>query len=151
MSDERTTPRHILVPVDFSETANHALDFALDLAEALGARVTLMHAYDIVSSIYPEGLILTTEMASQIQEAASQALEAAAGRARRPGVELTTVLRAGPPWGEVVALAAESSADLIVMGTHGRRGLKRLLLGSVAERVVRTAPCPVLTVPPWSK
>ncbi|MGO9838639.1 MAG: universal stress protein [Polyangiaceae bacterium] len=67
-------------------------------------------------------------------------------RAKRPGVAIDSTLRQGPVWSEILAAAKSPKADLIVIGTHGRRGLSRALLGSVAERIVRTAPCPVLTV-----
>jgi nucleotide-binding universal stress UspA family protein len=146
MKDERPPIRHILVPHDFSDTAAHALTFALNLAERLGTRVTVMHAYEVLSYAFPEGPALTVEMAAQIEGAARTALEGIVSRARRPGVEVGMALRQGHPWSEIIALAKEAKADLIVMGTHGRRGLSRMLLGSVAERVVRMSPCPVLTM-----
>jgi nucleotide-binding universal stress UspA family protein len=137
-------PRHILVPHDFSDTAEHALSFAIAIAEKLGAHITLMHAYEIPA--YPDSVLMTAELAGSITRAALGALDAVAGRARRPGVEVQALLRQGRPWSEINAAANETHADLIVMGTHGRHGLARALIGSVAEKVVRTAPCPVLTV-----
>jgi nucleotide-binding universal stress UspA family protein len=141
-----TIPRHILVPHDFSDTAQNALSFALDLASKLGAHVTVMHAYEIPTFAYPEGVALTAEVVSNIRRAAQTALDGVAARSRRPGLEVQALLRQGPAWSEIDASAKDMHADLIVMGTHGRHGLARALLGSVAERVVRTAPCPVLTV-----
>jgi nucleotide-binding universal stress UspA family protein len=141
-----TVPRHILVPHDFSDTAQQALSFALELAGKLGARVTVLHAYEIPSYGYPDGVALTAQVAGNIRRAASDALEGVVARARRPGVEVTALLREGTAWSEIDAGAKDSGADLIVMGTHGRHGLARALIGSVAEKVVRTAPCPVLTV-----
>jgi nucleotide-binding universal stress UspA family protein len=141
-----TSIQHILVPHDFSETAENALSFALSLAEKLGSRVTILHVYETPAYAFPEGPALTLEMTVQIEKAAATALAAVAARARRPGVEATTQLRQGSPWREIDAAARQAHADLIVMGTHGRRGLARALLGSVAEKVVRTASCPVLTV-----
>jgi nucleotide-binding universal stress UspA family protein len=146
MNAQNRAIRRILVPHDFSETAERALAFALDLADKLGARVTLMHAYEVPSYAFPEGPALTAEMAGTLERAARAAIEGVAERARRPGVELDIELRQGIPWSEIVRLAKDSNADLVVMGTHGRRGFARMLLGSVAEKVVRTAPCPVLTV-----
>lgn len=137
-------PRHILVPHDFSDTAEHALAFAIALAEKLGAHVTLMHAYEIPA--YPDSALMTAEFIANIRRAAQGAIENLASLARRPGVEVQALLREGRPWSEVNATAKETHADLIVMETHGRHGLARALLGSVAEKVVRTAPCPVLTV-----
>jgi nucleotide-binding universal stress UspA family protein len=139
------TLRRILVPHDFSDTAQHALAYALDLAEKLGARVTIVHAYEVVYG-FPESVQLTTEMLSAVQSAARTALEALVARTQRPGVVVDAVLRQGPAWSEIDEVAKEAHVDLIVMGTHGRRGIARALLGSVAEKVVRTAPCPVLTV-----
>jgi nucleotide-binding universal stress UspA family protein len=138
--------QRILVPHDFSDTAQGALEFALALAEKLGARVAVMHAYEVPTYGFPEGPAMTADFAGQIERAARAALEGVAARARRPGVEIDTVLRHGPSWSEIDAVAQETKVDLIVMGTHGRRGLARALLGSVAEKVVRTAPCAVMTV-----
>ncbi len=139
-------PRHILVPHDFSDTADHALSFAIELATKLGAKVTIVHAYEVPSYGYPDGVALTPEVAVGIRKAADHALEGVAARFRRPGLELQAILRQGPAWSEIKDCAREAQADLVVMGTHGRHGLARALLGSVAEKVVRTAPCPVLTI-----
>lgn len=139
--------QHILVPHDFSDTAEKALGYALDLAERLGSRVTILHVYEVPTYAFPEGPTLTLEMVSEIERAAAIALDGVAARARRrPGVNVGTQLRQGTPWKEIDAAAKESSVDLIVIGTHGRRGIARALLGSVAEKIVRTAPCAVLTV-----
>lgn len=139
-------PRHILVPHDFSDTAQHALGFALEFAAKLGARVTVMHAYEIPSYAYPDGIALTAEVVGNIQRAAGAALEGVVARSRRPGVDVQGLLRQGPAWSEINATAKDAHADLVIMGTHGRHGLARAFLGSVAEKVVRTAPCPVLTL-----
>ena len=140
--------QHILVPHDFSETAEKAFDFALDLAGKLGARVTVLHAYEMPTYAFPEGPVLTVEMVAQIERAATTALEGVLSRAthRAPGVKVKSDLRQGAAWREIDEAATELKADLIVLGTHGRRGLARALLGSVAEKVVRTATVPVLTV-----
>jgi nucleotide-binding universal stress UspA family protein len=138
--------RHILVPHDFSDMAEHALAYALELADKLGARVTIMHAYEIPAYGFPEGPALTTDVVGQIHRAAKAALDGIASRVRRPSREVGTELRNGKAWSEIDAVAKEMNVDLIVMGTHGRRGIARALLGSVAEKVVRTAPCPVLTI-----
>jgi nucleotide-binding universal stress UspA family protein len=138
-------PQHILVPHDFSDTAQGALTYALDLAEKLGARVTIVHAYEVVYG-FPESGQLTATMLGEVERAARTALDALLTRTRRPGIKVEGLLRQGAPWSEIDAVAKEAKADLIVIGTHGRRGLSRALLGSVAEKVVRTAPCPVITV-----
>jgi nucleotide-binding universal stress UspA family protein len=139
-------PRHILVPHDFGDTAQHALAYAVELAIKLGAKLTIVHAYEVPSYGYPDGVALSADVASGIRKGAEMALEGVVSRTRRPGLEVQALLREGSAWSEINASAQEAHADLIVMGTHGRHGLARALLGSVAEKVVRTAPCPVLTV-----
>lgn len=138
--------KHVLVPHDFSETAEKALQYALDLSEKLGAKVTVLHAYEIPVYGFPDGVVLTSEMTGQIQRAAENALQGVVARCRRPGLEVASVLRQGPAWSEIDAAAKELGADLVVMGTHGRKGVARALLGSVAEKVVRSSSRPVLTV-----
>ena len=141
-----TTIRHVLVGHDFGEASQAALAFAMDLAKELKARITIVHAYEIPVYGFPEGLALTAETIGRIEAATRKAMEEVIERARRPGLAIEGVLRQGPAWSEIVAAAADIKADLVVIGTHGRRGLAHALLGSVAEKVVRAAPCPVLTV-----
>jgi nucleotide-binding universal stress UspA family protein len=140
------TAKHILVAHDFSDTAEGALHYAVDLAEKLGAALTIVHAYEVPIYGFPEGPALVPEMAAQLEQASRTALEAVVKRAARQGLKLDARLRQGPAWSEINATAKEVGADLIVLGTHGRKGVARALLGSVAEKVVRTAPLPVLTV-----
>jgi nucleotide-binding universal stress UspA family protein len=139
----------ILVPTDFSPDANQAVATATELAKLFKARVVLMHAYHLaipmaspVAGAYtlPDGFYeeLRAQATSQVEEAAKQLLEA--------GVEATGVAVSEPASMAIVAQAEALPAELIVMGTRGLSGLKHVALGSVAERVVRTAPCPVLTV-----
>ncbi|HET9622024.1 MAG TPA: universal stress protein [Kofleriaceae bacterium] len=139
-------PTLILVPTDFSDRATAALDYAVDLAAALGARLCLAHVVSVADTPSEYGLSMTAAMiekACERQHARLDELSAArAGRATfAPGV-ITT----GDPRAEIEHVARQVGADLIVMGTRGRRGLPRLVLGSVAETVLRVAPCPVLLV-----
>jgi len=137
----------ILVPVDFTETSDKALDFAIDLATKLEASVTVMHAYEIPVIGFPDGaLVATVDIATRIQEAAQKGLEASVAQRKDRGVPISSVLRDGVAWEEIRAVAEETHADLIVIGTHGRRGIARALLGSVAENVIRTVKTPVLTI-----
>jgi nucleotide-binding universal stress UspA family protein len=137
----------ILVPVDFTETSDKALDFAIDLATKLEASVTVMHAYEIPVIGFPDGaLVATVDIATRIQEAAQKGLEASVEQRKDRGVPIASVLRDGVAWEEIRAVAEETHADLIVIGTHGRRGIARALLGSVAENVIRTVKTPVLTI-----
>jgi nucleotide-binding universal stress UspA family protein len=139
--------RRILVPTDFTETSDRALEWALDLAKRLGAVVTILHAYEIPIVGFPDGAIIATpEIAGRISDASKAALESTLARARDRGVTVDSVLREGVPWEEINAVADAIDADLVVIGTHGRRGLTRALLGSVAENVVRTAHRPIVTI-----
>jgi nucleotide-binding universal stress UspA family protein len=140
--------QRIVVGTDFSEIADAALEGAVYLAERLGAAITLVHAYELSVYGFPDGALITTaDVAGKLANAAQQGLFAAADRHKRKGVTIDTVVRVGRAWEEVNAVAADLRADLIVVGTHGRRGFARAFLGSVAERLLRTASCPVLVVP----
>lgn len=137
----------ILVPVDFSEPSDRALDCALELAQKLDARVTLVHAYEIPAYSFPDGsLVASADFAARIADGAQQTLDAAVAARRGAGVPVDGVLRNGVPWEEIDAVVKELDVGLVVIGTHGRRGLARALLGSVAEHVIRTCEVPVLTV-----
>jgi nucleotide-binding universal stress UspA family protein len=139
--------KKILVPIDLGETSNHALDYAIDLAKALGASVTVAHSYVIPVYAFPDGAIISSpELAAKLSDAAQKNLDAAVNARKERGVEITSILTNGVPSDEVTRLAQELRADLIVMGTHGRRGLPRALLGSVAETVIRTSSIPVLAI-----
>jgi glycine betaine transporter len=137
---------HILVAHDFSDNAEPALAYAASLAEKFRARLTLMHAYEHPAYAYPESLVEDFDFETKVDRAAARALESVASRVRSAAIPVTVLLRKGTPSVEIVAAAEQAKADVIVMGTHGRRGLSRALVGSVAETVVRTASCPVLTV-----
>ena len=136
--------QHILVPVDFSEHADQALTYAMELASKLGARLTLLH---VIQRPMPGaggmGVALETYF-QQVELMAGETMEDQARCAREAGLECEVAIVQGVPFQQIVDLATTKQADLIVMGTHGRTGLQHLLLGSVAERVVRLAPCPVL-------
>lgn len=139
-------PTKILVPTDFSEPSNAALEYAVTLAEKLGAGVHVVHAFELPIVGFPDGtLTITAEMASKIIDAAQKALDDLVKKyAER--IKLTSSLEQADPRDGVLLAAKKVGAELIVMGTHGRRGISRALIGSVAEGVVRRSPIPVLTV-----
>ncbi|MBC7977892.1 MAG: universal stress protein [Myxococcales bacterium] len=139
-------PKNILVPTDLSEEADQALAYACELARQLGARVHLVNVIGIPSLGVPElGMAVGATMMDQIVVDNQTAIDELART--KCTAELGEVLvRSGDARDVINQTAEELSIDLIVMGTHGRRGLSRALLGSVAETVVRTAPCAVLTV-----
>ena len=138
----------VIVPTDFSSCAEEAWAMAQRLAAALGSELVLVHVL-ADAPLYGEGPF-TMDRTRKVQEAARQwveeNLERWAGAARTRGLKVRTALRSGVPHREIVLVATDERADLVVMGTHGRGGLDRALLGSVADRVVRLAPCAVLTV-----
>ncbi|MDB4998851.1 MAG: Universal stress protein UspA [Myxococcaceae bacterium] len=141
------TIRSILVPVDFTETSDRALDYAVAMAARFEATVVAMHAYEIPVYGFPDGaLVASGEVATRISEAAQKALDRLVEARQNKGVKLTALLRTGVAYDLANTVADEIDADLIVIGTHGRRGLARALLGSVAENVIRTAKRPVLVI-----
>jgi nucleotide-binding universal stress UspA family protein len=140
--------RRILCPVDFSDPSHAGLRYAVDLAGRFGASVTLLHVIQPPGFTLPEGMVVAgADVFAELQRDVADALQAARAEAERLGaasVEVDTAVGATHP--EIVRYAEEHRHDLIVMGTHGRTGIAHALLGSTAERVVRHAPCPVLTV-----
>lgn len=138
--------RTILVPIDFSEHSHAALELALELARASGARLHLLHAYEVpLGVIPPYGVALPEALLAQVRDAAVQRVREVAETVRAAGVACETHVVHAPPVEAIDEAARSFGADLVVMGTRGLGGLKHVLLGSVAERTVRTAPCPVLT------
>lgn len=140
-------PKNILVPTDLSEHAEHALDYACELAAKLDATVHVVNVIGIPALGLPElGVALTSTVIDSVIADNQKALDALAAR-KCSGARIgQVVLKTGDARDVINQTALDVGADLIVMGTHGRRGVSRALLGSVAETVVRSAPCPVLTV-----
>ncbi|HEX2689726.1 MAG TPA: universal stress protein [Kofleriaceae bacterium] len=139
-------PRQILVPTDLSEGAEQALDYACDLARALGARVHLLNVVSIPALGVPElGLTLTSAMIDQLVVDNQAAIDRLA-TTRCAGRVGQVLVRVGNARDVINETAKELGVDLIVMCTHGRRGISRALLGSIAQTVARSAPCAVLTV-----
>lgn len=138
--------RRILVPVDFSDAAHGVLEYALDLARDRNAEVTLLHVVGIpVAPFDPAyGVAADPKMVVDLQSGAERGLADLA--AKFPGAPVRTRVLTGSPSREIVREAKEWNADLVVVGTHGRTGLRHVFLGSVAENVVRLCPCPVLTL-----
>ncbi len=139
--------KKILVPVDFSEYSIKALRYAARFAEQFGASLVLVHVVEPVH--YPESIIIPPAMEEANRERLKLARAGLAEFAKQrvpAGLTTETVTRLGQPFEEITTAAKDFDADLIVIATHGHTGLKHLFLGSVAERVVRLAPCPVLTV-----
>jgi nucleotide-binding universal stress UspA family protein len=141
-------PKRILVPVDFSEPSTRALMHAIALAEQFAASLDVLH---VVPNPYvddPAGLYLPLPVTyvNDLMNDARKRLDDLLDSADRQRLRARAIVKVGDPLRQVVEYARGESVDLIVLGTHGRSGVAHLFLGSVAERVVRTAPCPVLTV-----
>jgi nucleotide-binding universal stress UspA family protein len=137
----------LLVPIDFSTDANEALVCAIELARQTGGRVHVLHAVHVDTTWEAEYLAgITEEFRAQVRDAAARKLEKALHTVAEAGLAGETHLSDLAPVEAIVETASRIGADLIVMGTHGRSGLQHVLLGSVAERTVRSAPCPVLTL-----
>jgi len=141
--------RTVMVASDFSPTSRAAFARAVDLAKANRARLLVMHALTLVPPM-PGGEYIPPQAWDQI-EAASHAqardrIKALVVKAKRAGVRATALVMVGSPYEVIVRAARSKRVDVLVLGTHGRTGLPRFFLGSVAARVLATAPCPVLTV-----
>jgi nucleotide-binding universal stress UspA family protein len=137
--------KHVLVATDFSSCSARALDLGIELAKQFDAQLTLVHTWEVPNLGYGAALYFPGDMLTPIEQAAQSHLDSATKELQQRFPSAKSVLRAGVAWDEIIAAAASVNADLIVLGTHGRRGVSHALLGSVAERVVRLSPVPVLT------
>jgi nucleotide-binding universal stress UspA family protein len=141
--------RRILVPTDFSPPSRHALGVAIDLGRRFGSELRLFHARELPAYAFPDaGLPITPTVLESLEASTRSDLARLADEVSRAGLRCSIATAVGLHDQEICRHAAEWGADLIVMGTHGRTGLRHVLLGSVAEKVVRRAVCPVLTVRP---
>lgn len=137
--------RQILVPVDYEEESEHALELACEIASASNASLHLLHVYQIPADIYPYTLFVTAEIKEKIREREIERIEALSEKARAKGLAASGHVARGETHEELVRIARELGVDLVVMGTRGRSGMKRMFLGSAAERMVQLAHCPVIT------
>lgn len=142
--------RRLLCPIDLSELSVGALGQAVDLARACGASITALFVFPPIPYLAGEGAFVPvpSEPDAAARSVVAKDVAEFMRPAREAGVAVDVCLRVGDPAAQIVAAAAETNADAIVMATHGRSGFRRLLLGSVAERVLWTAPCPVITILP---
>jgi nucleotide-binding universal stress UspA family protein len=138
----------IIVPTDFSSCSEEAWRLAQRLAGMSGSELVLTHVLT-EAPLFREGPFIMPKVREVFEAArsfADAALQEWVAKARAEGLSARAALRSGVAYQEIVALAVDERADLIVIGTHGRGGIDRALLGSVADRVIRLAPCPVLTM-----
>ena len=146
----KITIRKVICPVDFSPNSDHALRYAVAMTETHGAELVLLHVMEMPDYALPEGTlavgVTAVDLVRELEAGCRRQLDELAQSVRTDVVRVTTLLATGVPFIEIVRAARDQGADLIVMGTHGRTGLAHMMIGSVAEKVVRKAPCPVLTV-----
>jgi len=138
--------KHILLPIELGEPAAPVVDMALTLAQDPETQLTLMHAVWLPTSAYAayvEGVYWPLD---EMVVKAKNELAVVVSAAKAHHLKTAGILASGEPWRAILAKARELQCDLIVMGTHGRRGIERALVGSVAEKIVRISPVPVLTI-----
>ena len=143
------TIKKILVPVDFSENSRIALDWAMAFADKLDANVVLFHTFeipDVMKESAQRHQLLNKDMIGRAKEEVVKELQTFADKYDEDRITAAPEIGEGKPFVEIIKAAKNYNTDLIVMGTHGRTGLQSMLIGSVAEKVVRKAHCPVLTV-----
>lgn len=141
--------QRILLPTDFSEYSAAARLYACAFAEQFGAQLHVLHVIQDLAPLVPEpgaALASPIDYLRELELNANAMLERVIDPSWAAGKTIVRAVRQGPPFLEIIRYAKEFDIDLIVLGTHGRGGLAHMLLGSVAEKVVRKAPCPVLTV-----
>lgn len=140
--------RRLLAPTDFSEVSNAALEHAIILAETFQATIHLLHVVEdpLSTTLVSDSYALPDNFLEQLENRAQQRLKGLLPDTKLRSLDAQFVVREGSPFVEIVRYAKENAIDLIVMGTHGRGPIAHMLLGSVAEQVLRKAPCPVLVV-----
>ncbi len=140
---------HIMLATDFSESVQAATDLAIQFASKFAARLTLLHVFDAPSYVGAFGDVyfaVPADQGKRVRADADRALAQLAERATAAGITTETLVVEGTAHQGILAAAQSRNIDLIVLGSHGRTGLKHMVLGSVAEDVVRVATCPVVTV-----
>lgn len=141
--------KHILVPTDFSKHSQNALKYAAALADKFGAELHLLHVVQNLALMIPDMVNVVPPIlpsGEQMTSAVRVALDRVIRENQLERFKVHAEVREGTPFYEIIQLAKDKKVDLIVMGTHGHSGLAHVLMGSVTDKVVRKAPCPVLTV-----
>lgn len=137
--------KKLLVPTDFSSESEKSLDFAVMMAKKFGSKIYLFHAIEPFPYTTTDAFMIV-DNSEALRSIAENLIKNSAALLRKKGVSVTSSLSLGSPAGEIVMKAEREKVDMIIMGTHGRKGVEHILLGSVAEKVLRLANCPVLTI-----
>ncbi len=135
----------ILFPTDFSEWAEYAGRYALSIAKKYGSKVYVAHVVEPFTYAADFGIDYGTQF-KEMEATARRLLDDSVASMKKAGADIDSVLLSGNPYAEIIKLAKKEEVDLIVMATHGRTAIEHLLMGNVAEKVLRKSPCPVLTV-----
>src|SRR3989338_7905930 len=135
----------ILFPTDFSESAENASRYALSLAKKYGSKVYVIHVIEPFTYTTEFGLDFSAQL-KEMEASARRLLDDVAASIKKTNLDVESALITGEPFVEIIKYARKEQVDLIVMATHGRSGIEHMLMGSVAEKVVRKSPCPVLTI-----
>ena len=135
----------ILYVTDFSESSEYACQYAISIAGKYGCRICVAHVIEPFTYADDFGIDYAAQF-REMEATAGRLLDNAAASMKRTGADIEGVLLSGNPSAEIVKFAKDNAIDLIVMSTHGRSGVEHILMGSVAEKVLRKSPCPVLTV-----
>ena len=140
------TFKKILVPLDFAPSSEEALRVAVDLARTFDSELTIVHVWEVPLYAYSGMEFSTIDLLRPARDLAQKQLDWKLDALRKEGANVRGVLRSGSAWSEIRSAIDELAPDLVVMGMHGRHGLTRIFLGSVAEQIVRYSASPVLTV-----
>lgn len=141
--------KRLLTPIDFSESSKQAVHYAVEFARSFKAEIHLLNIIEPV--MYPAemfGQVGMVDVESVMEKSANEEMQAWKASLIPEGVAMVAATQHGRPFAEIISYATEHEIDLIIIGTHGRSGIDHFLLGSTAEKVIRKAPCPVLTVRP---
>ena len=137
---------HILVPTDFSSSSARAVETAVALATTFSSRLTLLHVWEIPVYPYMEFVLESPDLVANVEGAATKQLAGALAAVQKSVPSAQSLLLSGVPWQRILDSIEAERPDLVVMGTHGRHGVSHALLGSVAEKIVRLSPVPVMTI-----
>ncbi len=142
--------RKILIPTDGSDYSRYATDYAVNLCQALRAEIVLVSVVDVRYDMYDAygEVPAPARMEELIREQVSKSLDKSAAEIQAKGIKVKKILKIGDVIREILEVVTQEGVDLIVIGTHGRKGISRFLLGSTTEKLIRSATCPVLTVRP---
>lgn len=138
--------KNILVPIDFGDPSKHAVEVGTELAKQYGASLALLHTWELPTYAYAGMDLSPIDLLGPIESAAREQLDAVLAEVKTEVPQATAMLKQGSPWREILDAIEQIRPDLVVIGTHGRRGVERVVLGSVAEKIVRLSPAPVLIV-----